>query len=144
MRPEYDHVASVFTALESTLRELFPAFTQSVTHRWGGPLAMARENRPYAAVDHQRGLAMAGGYTGDGVVLSRVCGDALAQSIVGGPDLDPRELPLIARPLTRRWEFEPWRWLGINAGLALARAADRGESTGRESRAAHWLDRLLG
>ena len=86
MRPEYDAVAPVFAALESTLRELFPSFTQTVTHRWGGPLAMARENRPFAAVDHRQGLAMAGGYTGDGVVLSRVCADALAQSIVGGPD----------------------------------------------------------
>ena len=144
VRPGYDHVDSVFTVLESTLRELFPSFTQSVTHRWGGPLAMARENRPYATVDHQQGLAMAGGYTGDGVVLSRVCGDALAQSIVGGPDLDPRELPVVARPLTRRWEYEPWRWLGINAGLALARSADRREASGHESRAARWLDRLLG
>jgi hypothetical protein len=38
---------------------------------------------------------------------------------------------------------EPLRWLGINAGLALAARADRADERGRQSRANDWLERLV-
>ena len=42
-----------------------------------------------------------------------------------------------------RWEPEPLRWLGINAGLRLATLADREEeATGRPARLGALLDRL--
>jgi len=44
-----------------------------------------------------------------------------------------------------RWEPEPLRWLGVNAGLHVMTWADRQEArTSRPSRAAALVDRFLG
>jgi hypothetical protein len=46
---------------------------------------------------------------------------------------------------SRRWEPEPLRWLGINAGLRMMTAADHEEErTGRPSRLSALVNRLLG
>ena len=140
----YDTNEKVFGKLESTLRELFPTMDAAFTHRWGGPLAMPRDHSPFVRVDFDTGLAAAGGYTGDGVVLSHVAATALAD-LLTDPDTETAhtQLPFVQHR-GRRWEFEPFRWLGINVGLGLANWADRVEErTGRESRASHLLDRLF-
>lgn len=145
VEPRYDVNENVFAHLESSLRELFPTMDAEVTHRWGGPLAMARDTMPSVRVDHVTGLAAAGGYTGDGVTLSYVCANALADLIVAPSTPTPHStLPFVQSP-PRRWEFEPGRWLGINAGIALATYADHYER-GHDgvSRASAWLTRLLG
>lgn len=140
----FDTNTNVFTKLEKTLRELFPSLEGSITHRWGGPLAMPRDQWPSATVDASSGLAVAGGYTGDGVTLSHVAATALAD-LITQPDVETEftRLPFVHRQ-SRRWEFEPLRWLGINTGLALANLADRGESHhNQETRAGRLLDHLL-
>jgi hypothetical protein len=105
---------------------------------------MPRDRSPFVRVDAESGLASAGGYTGDGVVLARVAGQTLADAIVTpGADTAFTRLPFFQHA-GRRWECEPARWLGINAGLNLATMADRREGQGRTSRAAALLDRLLG
>lgn len=143
VEPRYDTNASVFTQLERSLRELFPTLDARITHRWGGPLAMPRSGYPTVNVDHVRGLAAAGGYTGDGVTLSYVCAAALADMITDPHATTPAStLPFVQRA-PRRWEVEPLRWLGINAGIALATYADHHERTReRESRASELLARL--
>ncbi|MFY9783610.1 MAG: FAD-dependent oxidoreductase [Acidimicrobiales bacterium] len=141
----FDENPKVFSLLESTLRELFPSLEGDVTHRWGGPLALPRDHSPSVIVDYQSGLASAGSYTGDGVVLSYVAANALADLIVApGIETSRTRLPFVQhRP--KRWEIEPFRWAGINLGLGLAGWADRVERRqGRESRAGRLLDRLLG
>ncbi len=140
----FDMNDRVFGLLESTLQELFPGLDAEVTHRWGGPLAMPRDHSPYVEIDHHRGLAAAGGYTGDGVVLSHVCATALADLIVD-PDADTAHtrLPFVNH-VNRNWEVEPLRWLGINLGLAAATVADRSENReGHVSRASALVARLL-
>lgn len=140
----FDLNKKVFGLLESTLRELFPTMDGEITHRWGGPLAMPRDQHPSVVVDHETGMASAGGYTGDGVVLSNVCANALAD-LLTDPDADTAHtrLPFVQRT-SRKWEIEPLRWLGVNLGLGLATWADRHEERrGTESRASHWLDRLF-
>ena len=139
----YDVNDKVFGALEATLRELFPSMDAAFSHRWGGPLAMPRDHSPFVRVDFDSGLAAAGGYTGDGVVLSHVAATALAD-LLTDPDTDTAhtQLPFVQHR-GRRWEFEPFRWMGINVGLGLATWADRVERTGRASRASHWLNRLV-
>ncbi|MFI5035175.1 MAG: NAD(P)/FAD-dependent oxidoreductase [Acidimicrobiales bacterium] len=140
----FDRDARVFAMLEATLRELFPALTGRVTHRWGGPLAMPRDLVPSVEVDHELGLARVGGYTGDGVVLSYVSANAVAD-LIADPDADTAHtrLPFVRRS-SRPWPVEPFRWLGINAGLRLATWADHHERRrGTESRAVGLLDRLL-
>jgi hypothetical protein len=94
-------------------------------------------------VDHQTGIASAGGYTGDGVVLSHVAATALAD-LLTSPDVETAhtQLPFVQHR-SKRWEVEPLRWLGINVGLSLATWADRSETRhGHESRASRWFERL--
>ena len=141
----FDANDKVFTMLEATLRELFPSLDGAVTHKWGGPLGLSRDHWPSVWVDYENGLASAGGYTGDGVTLSRVAASALAD-LLTAPDVETRftRLPFVQRQ-SRRWEVEPLRWLGINVGLGLANRADHVEATKhRESRAGALLNRLMG
>jgi hypothetical protein len=95
-------------------------------------------------VDYATGLASAGGYTGDGVVLSYVAGNTLADLIASpGAQTERTVLPFVQHEF-KRWEVEPLRWAGINVGLGLAAWSDRVERrTGRESRATRVLERLL-
>lgn len=145
VEPRYDNDEDVFARLETSLGELFPTLDATITHRWGGPLAMARNGLPSVRVDHDTGMASAGGYTGDGVTLSYVCANALADLITSPETPTPYStLPFVNGP-SRRWEFEPARWLGINAGIALATYADHFErGHDGESRASTWLARLMG
>ncbi len=140
----FDHNSKVFAMLEATLRELFPRLEGTATHRWGGPLAMPRDLWPSVRVDRSSGLASAGGYTGDGVVMSHVAATALAD-LITAPDVDTDITTLaFVQHHSRKWEVEPLRWLGINVGLGLADFADRRERrTGAESRASAWLERLM-
>jgi glycine/D-amino acid oxidase-like deaminating enzyme len=141
----FDENPKVFSLLESTLRELFPSLEGDVTHRWGGPLALPRDHSPSVRVDYATGLASAGGYTGDGVVLSYVAGTTVADLIATpGVETSLTSLPFVQHH-SKRWEFEPFRWAGINVGLGLAAWADRVERRkGHLSRASGALDRLLG
>ncbi len=145
VEPRFDANARVFAMLEETLHELFPSLRAEVTHRWGGPLAMPRDMTPSVQVDHESGLASAGGYTGDGVVLSYVCANALADLIVD-PDAETAFTRLaFVHHRSRPWPVEPLRWVGINAGLRIATWADHHERRrGTESRAGRFLGRLLG
>jgi glycine/D-amino acid oxidase-like deaminating enzyme len=144
VEPRFDQDPKVFALLEATLRELFPQLEGDVAYRWGGPLAMARDQSPSVVVDYERGLASAGGYTGDGVVMSYVAANALADLLIA-PDVttDYTSLPFVQHR-SKPWEFEPFRWLGINAALSAANWADRVEARRhRESRAGRWLERLF-
>ena len=141
----FDFNKKVFTGLSETLRELFPSLEGGITHEWGGPLAMPRDLMPSVSVDYKTGLASAGGYTGDGVTLSYVAGNALAD-LLTAPERQTEftQLPFVQRH-SKRWELEPLRWLGINTGIALAKHADRVEAKhGVTSRASALLARLLG
>jgi glycine/D-amino acid oxidase-like deaminating enzyme len=140
----FDANPKVFTMLEATLHELFPNLDGAITHRWGGPIAMPRDGSPSVLVDYDTGLASAGGYTGDGVVLSHVAATAMADLLTQPDDeTEFTQLPFVHHR-NRRWEFEPLRWLGINVGLGLGTWADRVEERrGVSSRASHLLDRLL-
>ena len=75
-------------------------------------------------------MGYAGGYVGDGVALSNLAGRTLAD-LVTARDTPLTHLPWVQHR-SRRWEPEPLRWLGVNAGLQLATLADREERlTGR-------------
>ncbi|GLY04279.1 FAD-dependent oxidoreductase [Actinoplanes sp. NBRC 101535] len=112
IRREYDLVPGVFEALSRTLTELF-GIAPAITHRWGGPLGIPRDWFP--SVGLRDGIAWSGGYVGDGVAAANLGARTLTDLILG------RETALTALPWvnhrSRRWEPEPARWLGINAGL---------------------------
>jgi glycine/D-amino acid oxidase-like deaminating enzyme len=144
IRPGFDTDGRVHAALHRTLVELFPALGDAaITHRWGGPLGVPRDWHPSVGLDRTSGLAWAGGYVGDGVSTANLAGRTLAD-LVAGRQTDLVTLPWVGhRP--RRWEPEPLRWAGINAGLWGVQVADREEARrGRPSWLAARMGRMLG
>jgi glycine/D-amino acid oxidase-like deaminating enzyme len=144
IKPSFDRVPAVFDALRRTLGELFPALGDArVTHQWGGPLGIPRDWCASVGLDHATGLAWAGGYVGDGVSTTNLAGRTLAD-LITGTDSELVRLPWVGHR-SPRWEPEPLRWLGMNAGLQAMSFADREEDrTGRPSHAAAFMGRFLG
>ena len=144
IRPGYDHEERVFADLRATLTGMLPQLTGvNFTHAWGGPLGIARDWHPSVGYDPATGLGWAGGYVGDGVAATNLAGRTLADLVLGRRT-PVTELPWVGHR-SRRWEPEPLRWLGVNAGLRLASAADAEESrTGRPARLGRALSALTG
>jgi glycine/D-amino acid oxidase-like deaminating enzyme len=144
IRPEFDRDRRVHRMLRRILVDLFPALAGArFTHAWGGNLGIPRDWYPSLGYDRHSGRAYAGGYVGDGVATANLAGRTLADLITGA-DSDRLDLPWLARR-SPRWEPEPLRWLGVNAGTAVFALADRTEArTGRPSRLASAFWRLLG
>jgi glycine/D-amino acid oxidase-like deaminating enzyme len=142
--PGFDRDAAVFSGLRAAVTELFPALEgHAFTHAWGGPLGIARDWRASVGLDAATGVAWAGGYVGDGVGTTNLAGRTLADLLLG------RDTPLTRLPWvghrSPRWEPEPLRWLGVNAGLRAMSTADTEERiTGRPSLAARALAPYLG
>jgi glycine/D-amino acid oxidase-like deaminating enzyme len=110
--PAMDHHADTHQMLEDNLRAWFPMLKDvRLTHTWGGPLGWSRDFMPTASFDPAQGLAMAHSYTGNGVATTNLAGRTLADLITG------RQTELLALPMTnhrtRKWEPEPFRWLGV-------------------------------
>jgi glycine/D-amino acid oxidase-like deaminating enzyme len=144
VRPWFDRVPAVFTALRRALAELFPVLGDvPVTHTWGGPIGIPRDWCASAGLDQATGLGWAGGYVGDGVSTTNLAGRTLAD-LITGQDSDITRLPWVGHR-SPDWEPEPLRWLAMNAGLQVMSWADRQEArTGRPSRAARLMGRFLG
>jgi glycine/D-amino acid oxidase-like deaminating enzyme len=144
IRPEFDRVPAVFTALRRTLGELFPVLGDvPVTHTWGGPLGVPRDWCASAGLDRATGLGWAGGYVGDGVSTTNLAGRTLADLVLSR-STEITQLPWVGHR-SPEWETEPLRWLGANAGLHAMSWADREETrTGRQSRVAQFAGRFLG
>jgi glycine/D-amino acid oxidase-like deaminating enzyme len=144
IRPEYDRDAGVHDALKRTLVELFPALAgAAITHAWGGPLGIARDWFSSVGIDAATGMAWAGGYVGDGLSTTNLAGRTLRDLILGR-STDVTSLPWVNHR-SRKWEPEPFRYVGINAGLRLAGTADRAEDRkGRATWHAAALSKLVG
>lgn len=99
--------------------ELFPMLKDvPISHGWGGNLGMSRRFHPHMLCDRQQGIALAGGYGGEGVGASNLAGRTLADLIL------ERDSALVRQPwvitegglgVLKGWEPEPCRWLGYNA-----------------------------
>jgi glycine/D-amino acid oxidase-like deaminating enzyme len=137
---ENDRDPAVFRALRQTLGSLFPAAADArITHHWGGPLGVPRDWFTSVGLDRSTGLAWGGGYVGDGVAASNLAGRTLADLVLER-DTELVRLPWVGHR-SRRWEPEPLRWAGVNAGLRLAAAADA--IAARTPRPARRTTRLL-
>lgn len=144
MRPGYDRDPRVHARLRRQLIDMFPSLRGvRFTHAWGGAVAAPRDWHASVQFDPSTGMGSAGGYVGDGVSTTNLAGRTLTDLILG------RNSTLTALPWvghrSPRWEPEPLRWLGINAGLAVMFAADRAEArSGRPSYMAALAGKLLG
>ena len=120
-----------------------PSATAQVTHQWGGPLGVPRDWYASVGLDPRTGLGWAGGYVGDGVGASHLAGKTLADLVLGR-STELTRLPWVDHR-SPRWEPEPLRFIGVNAGLRVMDAADREEArTGRPSRRAQLFGRFIG
>lgn len=144
VRPSFDSEPEVHALLRTTLTELFPPLDGArFTHAWGGPLGVPRDWHASVGYDRATGLAWAGGYVGDGVATTNLAGRTLAD-LITGTDSALTALPWVGHQ-SPRWEPEPLRWLGVNAGLWTMKVADRSETKhDRPSRLARLLGPLLG
>jgi len=143
VRPSFDQVPAVFSALRKTLVELFPVLEDVViTHTWGGPIGIARDWCASVGLDEATGVGWAGGYVGDGLSTTNLAGRTLAD-LVTGTRSELTRLPWVGHR-SPPWEPEPLRWLGVNAGIRVMTWADRSEArTGRASRAAAVFSNFL-
>jgi len=141
IKDAYDREGRVAAELARVLHELFPITRDArITHHWGGPLAVPRDWSASVGLDRSTGLGWAGGYVGDGVSTTNLAGRTLADLVLGH-DSDLTRLPWVGHH-SPRWEPEPLRWIGINAGRSVAAAADRREA--RRRRPSPVLDRVMG
>jgi glycine/D-amino acid oxidase-like deaminating enzyme len=146
IEPQFDLHRRVHDGLRDTLRDLFPAIGDvAITHRWGGPVGIPRDWECSVGLDRATGIGWAGGYVGDGVTTTNLAGRTLAALITGD---DPGDLTslLWVDHHSRRWEPEPFRWIGINSMVRMPSSIDRYED--RHDRPERWrsavLDRVLG
>jgi glycine/D-amino acid oxidase-like deaminating enzyme len=144
IEPAFDRETRVFAMLRETLVAMFPVLADArFTHAWGGALGIPRDWVASVGLDPDTGLAWAGGYVGDGVATTNLAGRTL-RDLVLGRQTDLTALPWVGHR-SRRWEPEPLRWLGVNAGLRAMTFADGEERlTGRPSVVARAVAPLVG
>ena len=144
VRPSFDVAPKIHDGIIATIHDFFPALRDvPITHRWGGPLGVPRDWFPSVGYDRAAQLAWAGPYVGDGVATSHLAGRILANLILNKTD-SLNSLPIVNHR-SPKWEVEPFRWLGLNAGLRAAATADFEERvTGKPSRVAALLEKLTG
>ncbi|ASQ92450.1 FAD-dependent oxidoreductase [Streptomyces sp. 11-1-2] len=137
--------ADTVRALRRILTGLFPDTAEAaIDHTWSGVLAVPRDWCASIDYDPATGLGFAGGYVGHGVAATNLAGRTLSDLLLG------RSTKLTALPWvghhTRRWEPEPFRWIGVHGMYAAYRAADRSESSGRTTTSpiARLADRISG
>lgn len=125
---ENERNESVRQRLIRTLHEAFPATREaSITHHWGGPLAVPRDWCMSVSFDRSRGLGWTGAYGGHGVVAANIGGRTLADLVLG------RQTDLLSLPWvdhrSRRWEPEPLRFLASWLIVKTLASADHREDT---------------
>ncbi|WP_324831696.1 NAD(P)/FAD-dependent oxidoreductase [Pseudomonas saxonica] len=99
--------------------ELFPMLKNvTISHAWGGNLGMARRFQPHMLCDRAQGVALAGGYGGEGIGASHLGGRTLADLILQRDTLEVKQPWVLTEGglgALKAWEPEPCRWLGYNA-----------------------------
>ncbi|MFF4901084.1 NAD(P)/FAD-dependent oxidoreductase [Streptomyces sp. NPDC001068] len=138
-------------ALHELLVRFFPSLAGvAVEHAWSGVLGVPRDWCATVTLDRATGLGWAGGYVGSGVATTNLAGRTLRDLVqldsgqAGRTDLT--ELPWVDHKV-RKWEPEPFRWLGVQGMYATYRTADRRERrrpSTDSSRLARLADRVAG
>ncbi|MFD7230826.1 NAD(P)/FAD-dependent oxidoreductase [Streptomyces sp. NPDC059881] len=143
--------AATIDALRTVLTRLFPQLAGTdITHAWSGVLGVPRDWCATVTLDRSTGLGWAGGYVGSGVattnLAARTLRDLIQQDSGQSGPTDLTALPWVNHKV-RKWEPEPFRWLGVHTLYAAYRTADRHELTAhttRTSRIATLADRISG
>jgi glycine/D-amino acid oxidase-like deaminating enzyme len=144
VKESHDRDERVFGHLRRTLDDLFPAAAGAeVTHTWGGPIGVPRDWHASVWHNPKTGIAFAGGYVGDGLSTTNLAGRTLADLITGSRT-ELTRLPWVSHS-SPKWEPEPLRFVGANAGMAAMGLGDLEERiTRRSSLAAKAMGPLVG
>ena len=133
-----EHLWDVLTSWFPMIRDV------PVAHAWSGVLGVPRNWRATLGYDAATGQGWAGGYVGTGVTAANLAGRTLAD-LVAGERTDRTTLPWVDQR-ARRWEPEPFRWVGIHGLYRAYGLADRIEARG--ARRTSWIatvaDRISG
>lgn len=126
------------------LLKLFPALRDvAIAGSWQGVFGAPRSWAPGVGLDSETGLAFAGGYVGEGVTMSNLAGQVLAD-LLRGEESDLTRLPLVG-PEPRKWEPEPLRTIGAAAIYQMRSLGGRNEiRSGKPSRLLDIGNRLAG
>ncbi len=129
--------------IRDTLVDMVPALRDvAITHRWGGVLGIPRDWVPGVRFDPATREGSLGGYVGEGVAPANLAGRTMADLVVGA-ETDRTSLPWVDHH-SRRWEPEPFRWLGVRSSRRILAAADASEDRrGKEATLAFKMSRLL-
>lgn len=138
-------------ALHEILVRFFPSLAGvRVAHAWSGVLGVPRDWCATVTLDRSTGLGWAGGYVGSGVattnLAARTLRDLVQQDSGQAGATDLTGLPWVDHKV-RKWEPEPFRWIGVHGMYATYRTADRREMTthsAQSSRLAQVADRVAG
>ncbi|MER6124236.1 FAD-dependent oxidoreductase [Streptomyces sp. NPDC001795] len=138
-------------ALREILVRFFPSLAGvRIEHAWSGVLGVPRDWCATVTLDRATGLGWAGGYVGSGVATTNLAARTLRDLVrldsgqAGKTDLT--ELPWVGHKV-RKWEPEPFRWLGVQSMYATYRSADKRERlhpSAQSSRLAQIADRVAG
>jgi glycine/D-amino acid oxidase-like deaminating enzyme len=82
------------------------------TRSWGGVLGSPRDHLPTMGFNRATKVAMAFGYTGEGVAAANLSGQVLGD-LITGRDTELTHLPMASHK-PQPWEPEPLRWTGVN------------------------------
>ncbi|MET9590621.1 FAD-dependent oxidoreductase [Streptomyces sp. NPDC006516] len=120
-------------ALRDLLVRFFPTTAGTrIDHAWSGVLGVPRDWCATVTLDRSTGLGWAGGYVGSGVatanLAARTLRDLIQQDSGQAGPTELTTLPWVNHKV-RRWEPEPFRWLGVHTLYAAYRTADRRETT---------------
>jgi glycine/D-amino acid oxidase-like deaminating enzyme len=120
--PDDDTIAKLTKVLHTHFPE---AANYPIDHAWCGVIGVPRDWCATVGLDPKTGLGWAGGYVGVGVSTSNLAGRTLADLALDRTS-DITKLPWVNRRV-RKWEFEPFRWLGVHLMYKLLRIADARE-----------------
>ncbi|MEU4233252.1 FAD-binding oxidoreductase [Nonomuraea sp. NPDC026600] len=126
------------------LVKLFPFLDGiKIVDTWQGVFGTTRKWAPNVSLDRATGLAVAGGYVGEGLAPSNMAGRTLRDLILG------RDTEMTRLPWTnmngRRWEPEPLRYVGAGVIWAARAAGDANEHrTGKPSSLISIANRTVG
>lgn len=121
--PAIENSAKTHDALRRLVKRWFPQLSEvRFTHAWGGAIAITRDWEPYVRWDRDQGYGELGGYAGDGMTMTYLAGKVMAAEVLDTPS-KIRELRFVNRR-SRNWEFEPIRYLAINALIKLTDLSD--------------------